>query len=365
MQTLVKFQVPVLTAWNANDLVAFDHPCYAGMPGTVGTRQGNFVLQNADLLVSLGCRMNIRMTGYTHFDFAKNASIVAVDIDANELKKPTLRIDLPICADAKEFLEALLETGAEPQEAHEPWRAWCRNLAEEYPVVLPEYHGESGPVNPYVFIGQLFEQLDGNARIVTGNGSACVVTFQAAKVKQGQRMFTNSGCASMGYGLPAAVGAAVASGEPVICIDGDGSIMMNLQELATVAGYGLPVKIFLLNNGGYHSMRQTQRNILKCSFVGLDPASGVYFPDFAKTAEAFGIPYHRIETEGNGEQTIRAVLEAEGPALCEVIVDPEQEFAPKTSSRVLEDGSIVSPSLDDMAPFLPREELEEKGTYRG
>ncbi|MGN1416289.1 MAG: thiamine pyrophosphate-binding protein, partial [Oscillospiraceae bacterium] len=207
---LDKYKIPVVTAWNANDTVAFDSPYYAGMPGTVGTRQGNFAVQNCDLLISLGCRLNIRMIGYNHFDFARNAYKIIVDIDPRELEKPTIRPDMPINADVRDVLRKLNGADYIPVKKHEKWLQWCRGTGRKYPVVLPEYHKAEGSVNPYVLMDILSEQLDENDKIICGNGSACVITFQALRIKQGQRMYTNSGCAAMGYGLPAALGAAAA-----------------------------------------------------------------------------------------------------------------------------------------------------------
>lgn len=351
-----KMQLPIVTAWNANDVVGADSPYFAGMPGTVGTRGGNFVVQNCDLFLSLGCRLNIRMISYNKRQFAENAYKIVVDIDEKELKKPTIVPDLPIHGDVKQVLGALLQEDYTPVAAHEAWLSWCRTINARYPAALPEYHG-SEKLNPYVFMDQMFDALDKNDTIVCGNGSACVMTFQASKIKQGQRMFTNSGCAAMGYGLPGALGAAVAKKDGrVICVDGDGSIMMNIQELATVALHKQNMKIILLNNAGYHSIRQTQTNIFQPPLIGVGPESGVGFPDFAKLADAFGIPYRRIDNEASAPATLAELLAVEGPVLCEVVVDETQNFAPKLSSKVLPDGKIVSPKLDDMFPFLPEEE---------
>lgn len=356
---LDKLHIPVVTAWNAGDTVAFDNPHFAGMPGTVGTRPGNFAVQNCDLLLSLGCRLNIRMIGYNRFDFAKNAYKIIVDIDEKELKKPTVKADMPIHADVRDLLRALLSEDYEVPAAHGAWLSWCRELVARFPATLPEYkNGGNGALNPYVCLDTLFDAFDKNERIICGNGSACVITFQAAKIKEGQRMFTNSGCAAMGYGLPAALGVAVADNtRRTVCIDGDGSIMMNLQELATIAHNKLNVKIMLLNNNGYHSIRQTQANLFQPPFIGIDADSGVGFPDFSLIARAFGIGYYRADSEKNCADTVKAALEGDGACICELIVDPTQNFAPKSSSKVLPDGRIVSPSLDDMAPFLDREEF--------
>lgn len=361
LKVIEKLQIPVVTAWNANDTVAFDNPYFVGMPGTVGTRPGNFAVQNCDLLLSLGCRLNIRMIGYNHYDFAKNAYKIIVDIDPKELIKPTIKPDMPINANVKDVLTAILDREYTPASQHVKWVNWCRNLVERYPATIAEYHNSNEMViNPYVFVDRLFETLGNDDRIICGNGSACVITFQACKIKQGQRMFTNSGCAAMGYGFPAAVGVAVADNtRKTICIDGDGSIMMNIQEMATVAHNRLNIKTFILNNNGYHSIRQTQTNLFKPPFIGVDSESGIGFPNFNKLAEAFGIQYYSICNEKTCKEVINQVLNCEGPCVCEIMVDPAQNFAPKSASRVLPDGRIVSPSLDDMAPFLDREEFSK------
>ncbi len=359
---LDKLEIPVVVAWNANDTVPFDHPLFAGMPGTVGTRAGNFAVQNCDLLLSLGCRLNIRMIGYNRLDFAKNAYQIIVDIDENELKKPTVRADMPVLADVRELLLALLRAPYEKSPRHAAWVAWCRQLQHEYPVALPAYqNGGNGALNPYTFLDFLFLRLTARDRIVCANGSACVMTFQAAKIKAGQRLFTNSGCAAMGYGLPAAVGVAVAENTyRTVCIEGDGSIMMSLHELATVAHNDLDVKIFLLNNNGYHSIRQTQRNLFEGRFVGLDSESGVGFPDFSLIARAFGIGYYRITDEAEQADVTARALGERGACLVEVFVDPSQDFAPKCAAKRLPDGRLTSPSLDDMSPFLSRAEYAAK-----
>lgn len=356
---LDKYQLPVITAWNANDTVAYDNPYYVGMPGTVGMRSGNFAVQNSDLLISLGCRMNIRMIGYTHHDFAKNAFKAIVDVDARELIKPTVQVDLPIHANVSQFLDKMLEQEYEPKGEHTKWIKWCKDLLFRFPTVKSEYHS-NGLINPYIFIDKLFAHLTPSDRIVCGNGAACVITFQAGKIKQGQRMFTNSGCAAMGYGVPAAVGVAVSDNSwRTVCVDGDGSVMMNIQELATVAYNKLNMKLFILNNNGYLSIRQTQRNLFQPPFIGIDSESGVGFPDFGKLADAFGIKYFRIYRENHTNGILEEVLNCEGPCICEAVVDPNQNFEPKSSSRVLPNGRIVSPSLDDMAPFLDREEFDK------
>lgn len=361
LRLLDKLRIPVIVDWHSNDVLASDSPYYVGMPGTMGTRSGNFALQNCDLLLSLGSRHGIRTIGYNHFEFAKNAYKIIVDIDANELAKPTIYPDMPVHAKIKELISKLSARDYTAPGKHGKWLKWCRDIQEKYPVVLPEYHDTEGRINPYVFIDKLFEKLPNDEKIACANGSASVITFQAAGFKQGQRMIANSGCASMGYGLPAAVGMAVFDNtKRTLCIDGDGSIMMNLQELATVARNRLNIKIILINNNGYLSIKQTQRNLFKAPpFIGTDSSCGVDFPDFKILAQAFGLNYYCIETETEANEILDKLLNENGACICEVKVDPEQNFVPKSSSRTLPDGRIVSPSLDDMAPFLERSEFEK------
>lgn len=353
-------KIPVVLAWNANDLLWEENSYFAGMPGTVGTRGGNFVVQNADLLIVLGCRMNLRIISYNKLQFAKDAYKIMVDIDKNELYKPTIKIDMPIHADVKDVCRSLANCVEEEVGNHSEWLAWCRNINKRYPAVLPEYSKVSKPMNPYPFIRKVSEQLGDRDVITCGNGAACVQTFQAFHVKKGERIFTNSGSAAMGYGYPAAIGAAVAlKGERVVCFDGDGSFMMNVQELATAAYNKLNIKLFLLNNNGYHSIRQTQTNLFHGRpYIGIDSTSGVGFPDFEKLADAFGVKYVRIDSLDDADEKITEVLKAEGPVFCEAIVDPKQNFEPKLSSKVMPDGTITSAECDDMSPFLPKEEYQ-------
>lgn len=364
LDLIQKLKIPTVVAWNSNDLIAFDHPYFVGMPGTIGTRPGNLAVQCCDLLINIGCRLNIRMIGYNHWDFAKDAFKIMVDIDPAELTKPTLNADIAVNADAGDFIEKLLSHEYSPVEAHQGWMKKCKELLKHFPVVLSEYHHTSAPINPYVFMEMLFDKLNCDDKIICGNGSACVITFQACKIKEGQRMFTNSGCASMGYGLPAALGAAVADNRNrTICLDGDGSIMMNMQELATIAYNNLNVKIFLLNNNGYHSIRQTQANMFQSEFVGIDSQSGIGFPDFKLLSAAFGLQYFTLDSEENCGEVLDKALSGDAPCICEVVVDPKQNFSPKSSSKILPDGKIISSSIDDMYPFIDRDEYEHIHKY--
>jgi len=361
LQLLDHWRVPIATAWNAHDLVWNEHPLFAGRPGSLGDRAGNFAVQNSDFLLVLGSRLNVRQVSYNWKSFARGAFKVMVDIDAAELRKPTVKPDLPVHADAGEFIDTLLAMPPiESTPVRETWIRQCYTWRQRYPTVLPEYRQDAQGVNPYCFAAELFAQLKEGQVIVCGDGTACVTTFQAAFLKRGQRLFTNSGCASMGYDLPGAIGACVAAnGSPVVCLAGDGSIQMNLQELQTIVTHQLPVKIFLLNNRGYHSIRQTQQNFFPDNIVGCGEESGLGFPDFEKLAKAFGLFYRKAGQHGELESAIAGSLASAGPCLCEISLDLRQQFAPKTSSRRLPDGRIVSPPLEDLAPFLDRDELRK------
>lgn len=360
LELIEKLGIPVVTGWNAHDVLWNDHPLYCGRPGTVGDRGGNMVTQSADLLLVLGSRLNIRQVSYNWKSFAREAYKIWVDIDPVELAKPTVTPDMPVVADLAELIPALLARPyAGPTEAHSEWLDWSRERGKRFPTVLPEYRDHGPSIHPYVAMDELFAQLGEDDVVVTGNGSACVVSFQAADLRQGQRLWTNSGCATMGYDLPAAIGVwAATNGEKrIIAIAGDGSIMMNIQELQTIAGYDMPVKIFLVNNSGYVSIFQTHRNFFNGVEVGGGPKSNVTFPDFGKVATAFGFHYFRAESHNDLPGAIAAALAADGPVLCELIIDEHVSFAPKLGAKAHPDGRITSPALEDLSPFLPREVL--------
>jgi acetolactate synthase-1/2/3 large subunit len=351
--------VPVTTGWT-HDLIASDDPLFCGRPGTIGTRPGNFAVQNSDVLLILGSRLNLRQTGYALKSFARAAHKIWVDVDPAELARPTIRPETAIVADARAFLAEMklqMETSHWDGTQFAGWLTWCQARVKRYPPVSPHQRVFNGKINPYHFMETLFDQLDSNDVVVTGNATACIVAFQTAKLKLGQRLFSNSGSASMGYDLPAAIGAAVAHGGRVICLAGDGSLQLNIQEFQTLAHYGLPVKIIVLNNEGYLSIRTSQKNFFGDT-VGEGPQSGVSFPDYVKLASAYGIPACRIE-KADFVPDLRAALDSAGPTLCDVSLDPSQGFEPRQSSRQLPDGRIISAPLDDLFPFLDRDELRE------
>ena len=353
--------IPTVSGWNAHDTVPNDHPCYAGRPGTVGDRAGNFTVQNADLLIVLGSRLNIRQVSYNHINFAKNAYKIHVDVDQAELDKPTLHTDYKIRADLRTFIPEMLAMTEDYIQipAHKNYLDWCKDRVYRYPVTLPEYQHTDKFLNPYKFINDFAQELTEGDITVTANGSACVIPFQTSVIKRNQRLYTNSGDASMGYDLPAAIGAAFANpGQRIICIAGDGSIMMNLQELQTIAGYRLPIKIILLNNFGYLSIKQTQQNYFSDNVFGTSPDDGVTLPNFERVATAFDITSVKIQTMADWEQ-YKFLMNTPDPVLFEIMVDPGQVFSPKLAAKKLEDGSMLAPSLENMSPFLPDEEMAD------
>lgn len=347
--------IPVATAWT-HDLIPSDHPLFAGRPGTIGTRAGNFCLQAADFLVVIGSRLNLRQISYNWARFSPDAFIAQVDIDTAELAKPFVRPALGIVADARCFLRTLaMRATAVRLPDFGDWARWCHGLQARYPV--RQAHQTLAPdLNPYAVVDQIFAQLRDDDIIVCGNASACILPFQVGRLRAGQRMFSNSGSASMGYDLPAAIGAALGGGgRRVICFAGDGSLQMNIQELQTLKTLGVPVLIIVLANGGYLSIRQTHENFFG-RVVGATPESGVEFPDYSKIAAAYGLAAARISSPAD-LPALETMLTRNGPALIQIDVDPQQPFEPRIKSRMLEDGTFATPELDDMFPFLPAEEL--------
>jgi acetolactate synthase I/II/III large subunit len=358
LELIDKLRIPVVTAWNAHDVLWDDHPLYCGRPGTVGDRGGNFVAQKSDMLLILGCRLNIRQISYNWENFAPNAFKIMVDIDPGELLKPTLSINMPICADVKDVIKGINNRLKNSIDSHKKWLDWGKSVNHKFPVCLDRYYEKASPINPYVFMKELFCCLDEGDAVVASNGSACVCSFQAAILKRDQRLFTNSGCASMGYGLPASLGVAVErKGKRVICLEGDGSIQMNIQELQTIVHNKLNIKIFWLNNDGYHSIRQTQTNLFSPPMCGVSADNGVSFPEAERIAYAYRIPFRKIVSVTDIKQKIVESLTIDGPVIIEAVIDPEQFFEPKLSSKRLPNGSMISPPLEDMFPFLSEEEM--------
>ncbi len=356
-----KLNIPVAVAWDASDLMPYDNELFVGIPGLLGDRAGNWAVQNADLVLSVGCRLSCRQVGYNVKSWAREAYVIMVDIDKYELIKPSIHVELPIHADAKEFLQVLDEAIETKLTGHEDWTRICQGWKKNYPVVSEKHYSGEGLTNAYCFLNEVSRRAAEDQFIVLGNGTveACL---HAIHIKNNTRLISNSGAASMGYDLPAAIGCCFAIGKKdTICLTGDGSIQMNLQELQTIVFHKLPIKIFVVNNQGYHSMRQTEGNLFpEYTKVGIGPESGdLSFPEMKKIAAAYGIPYMSASCNKEIPDVVDRMLAAEGYAMCEIFVDINQKFEPKSATKKLPDGTLVSPPLEDLAPFLPREELEK------
>jgi acetolactate synthase-1/2/3 large subunit len=376
LRVIEKLGVPVVTGWNSQDCIWDTHPLYTGRGGGMGDRAGNFAIQNSDLVLSLGSRLSIRQVGYNYKTWAREAFVIVNDIDEEELKKPSIHADMRIHADVKELLTVLEEVLDSEFQSEEQapffkggkgidtltWNETCSMWKEAYPVVLPKHYEqeEQELTNVYAFVKELGNKLKEDQITVVGNGSACVVGGHACVIKKGQRFITNSAVASMGYDLPAAIGTCMThSSEDIILITGDGSLQMNIQELQTIIHHKMPIKIFLINNGGYHSIRQTQKNFFGEPLVGVgDDSRDLSFPDMEKLSAAYGYPYVSIHHNSELDQKIDTVLSMEGPVICDIFVSREQNFEPKSSAKRLPDGTMASPPLEDLSPFLSEEEME-------
>lgn len=388
MEVVRMLGIPVVTGWNSQDCMCDENPLYVGRGGGMGDRPGNFAVQNSDLVFSVGSRLSIRQVGYNYTTWAREAYVIVNDIDCEELKKPSVHADLRVHADAKDLLETMAEVLKEEYADAIPvfdggaglsgmtWNETCQMWKKTYPVVLPKHMeaDDTKEANVYALIQELSSRLKENQITVVGNGSACVVGGHAQIIKKGQRFITNSAIASMGYDLPAAIGACMAAWDPeyvkkdgrpedIILVTGDGSIQMNLQELQTIIHHKMPMKIFLINNGGYHSIRQTQKNFFGEPLVGIGVDSGLHgndlsFPEMEKLAAAYGYPYVAAHHNGELAAAIEETLAMEGPVICEVFVTKDQNFEPKSSAKRLPDGTMVSPPLEDLSPFLPEEEMD-------
>lgn len=377
-----KLNIPVVTGWDSIDTIYDAHPLYVGRGGIMGDRAGNFAVQNSDLVLSIGSRLSIRQVGYNWTTWARAAYVIMNDIDADELKKPTLHVDMPVWGDAKDLLEKLDKLIDEDSKVFNEafWLERCSKWKKDYPVVLPRHYEDKNHTNVYAFIKELSERTAEKQITVVGNGSACVVGSHGYVIKKDCRFIINSAIASMGYDLPAAIGACVAEFgnsalhgradslaqeaeentgiKDIILVTGDGSIQMNLQELQTIIHHRMPIKIFVINNEGYHSIRQTQTNLFNKNFVGIGPQSrDLSFPSLEKLAYAYGYPYYSCDGNEFLSKAIEDTLAVRGPVICEIFVSTEQNFEPKSATRKLPDGTLESPPLEDLGPFLDREEF--------
>ena len=351
--------IPTQTTWIAADLLEYSHPLYFGRPGTVAARGANFTIQNSDLVIAIGARMDFSITGFNRKQFARGAKIVVVDIDKAEIEKLGDMPDCAIISDAKEFIQRLSAVcdKIRPPD-YSSWIARCAEWKQRYPVVLPSFHEQTGYANTYVFTEILCEELVESDMVIPGSSGASIDTFWlSAKLKKGQRAVPTGGLGAMGYGLPAAIGGCIGSGgRRTIAVDGDGGFMLNMQELEVVKRLNLPIKFFVLNNNGYASIRASQNGYFNVA-IGCDSTSGLTLPDIGRLVNAFEIPSFRISDQADLRDSIRAVLGTDGPAICEVMVQPDQAIGPRVTSKLGKDGSMVSSPLEDLSPFLEREEF--------
>lgn len=361
-----KLQIPIVTAISGSDIIWYNHPLCYGKPGICGDRIGNIMVQNSDLLIIMGTRLSIRQVSYAYDLLAPKAYKVMIDADVAEMEKPTLSIDMKIHANLSEFIDKLtIASSSFITPGFEHWRNWGHTLERKLPTVFDDNPDMPGYANSYKFADELFKQLEFGDVVVTGNGTAYTCTYQAMKVKKGVRVFANQGCASMGYGLPAAIGACVSNTRgKTICITGDGSVQMNIQELQTLMSYKLPLKVFVLENESYLAIKTTQTSFFQGHFTGSDPASGVTCPDMQKIAAAYGIPFYRVSDNETLKSVIEKTLNTAGPVVCEVKMHPMQTLFPKSASFMDEKtGKMSSAPLEKMAPFMD-EDLQGECVYK-
>jgi acetolactate synthase-1/2/3 large subunit len=362
LQLIDKTKIPVLLTWKALDFLPENHELFVGRPGGVASRGANFNQQNSDLIICLGARLDHGQIAYQSKFFAHNAKKIIVDVDVNEIHKLGIDIEYKVDLDCKIFLNELLTKINEIDIDTSKWLTHCKKTYEKYPICLPEYYKQKDFVNNYVFIEELSKHLPENSLIVPGSSGACSeVTMQAIKIKPGTRIFNSEGLGSMGFGIPAAIGACLAADkQETICIDGDGGFVMNMQELELVNRYKLPIKFFVLNNDGYGSIKTTQTNHFGGRLVASDPSSGLTLPDISKIADAFDIPHVKIFDNDMLCHLMEKILNTEGPLMIEVMIDPNHRTAPKASVYKTKDGLFATRPMEDLAPFLSREEFESE-----
>ena len=362
LEKLVKqLNIPFLLTWKSIDMVDYDNDNYFGCPGGMGHRYANFILQNCDCLLILGSRLDCSLTAFNHENFAPRARKIMVDIDETEINKMKMPLEVKFVADVKAVLLELTKQEYNIASAErEDWLKYCQTMKNKYPVVLPEYHQEQEYINTYLFVEELCKQLDENDVIVPeSSGGAGEITYQALKVKKGQKIKNAAGLGSMGFGLPYALGACIANDKQrTILINGDGAFQLNIQELATIVQQNLPIKIFIWNNSGYASIMGTQRNFFEGNYVASNNESKLYLPDIVAVAKAYGLKTFKLDAISEIEETIKNVLNTEGTVLCEVKVSPTQITSPRVQAMKLPNGNMISKPLEDMWPYLPEDEVK-------
>lgn len=354
---ITKLQIPIVSPTCVADIMPLNNDLYFQNFGIVGGRTGNFLVQNADVIFAMGCRLSFNQIGFNYQCFAPQAYIVDVDVDAEELKKPTLHIDMPIHADLNDFLRATDGLLNKPWKRKTKWFKYANELKEKFSLDR-QIHCQGG-VNPYVFIKKLMDALPDDGVVVTGNSSGSAFALHYGIPKKNQRLFGNRNCGSMGYDLPAAIGAAVAHKKMVVCLTGDGSLQMNLQELQTMIHYNIPIKLIVYCNNGYMGIVRTQRKFFDSRLTGCTAETGIDFPDLKKLSDAFGIPYTRIDENEEIDKVLPDFLNQPGYGICELKEDSSQGPAFKTTSQKLDSGEIVSAPLDRLEPALSEEEYKK------
>jgi acetolactate synthase-1/2/3 large subunit len=351
--------MPVVTSWNGIDLIWDDHPLALGRFGFYGPRGGNFAVANADLLLSVGSRLDLKQVGNRGKTFARSAKKIVVDVDRWELTKGLITIDLPIQADAGRFLHELeTQAATRPRPDRTAWIERCRGWNMRYPVIQPKDREQTGSVHSCVFIEALCRELNDHDIVVLDMGTSLISGMQTFRVKRGQRIFSSTGLAAMGYALPAAIGAWLADSEQrVICLTNDGCLQMAIQELQTVVHLKAPIKIFLFNNNGYLTIRMTQRGYMGGRFVGSGPESGVTAPDFMKVAHAYGLATESIRNHDELEKKIRSVFDTPGPVLCDIAMAEDQALEPRLVGHKTGKGQYIDDPLEKMWPYLPDDEF--------
>lgn len=353
-----KLKIPVMTTWNGIDNIWEEHPLYMGRPGAIGQRSANFIIQNCDLLITIGTRLASLQTGFNYDDYARNAKIVMVDIDQAELDKKKIHPEVKICMDAKCFLKQMIEIHFETNN-YDNWIERCRLIIKKFPNLNPDWLNKEY-VNSYYLVDSISRQMTKDDIYCGGRAGTCVDTIiQAFKVKEGQRVIATKGLSSMGYGIPAAIGAAVAyPGHQIICNNGDGGFVMNIQELATIAKYHLPIKFFVLNNNGYATIVATQTNVFNKHFVGCTADSGLCCGNIIEVAKAYGMETFTISSNNEIDNVVHAVLKSSNPVVCDVKVSITQKIEPRQASFKNKEGQMQSRVLEDMKPLLETKVIE-------
>ncbi len=360
LQLAKSLNIPILTTWKTIDLAEEKNPLFVGRPGSIASRGANFNLQNSDLFISIGARMDLPQTAFNHRNFAKNAKKIIVDIDEKEIDKLDMNIDVKVVCDAKIFINELYKSRKKIVYKDDGWVKFCKDMLNKYPLVTKEYLQLKKYVNSYVLVDILSKEMTKNDILVPGSSGSCSeVTCQSFKVKKRQTVLNNQGLGSMGFGLPASIGACIASGKKrTVCINGDGGFFLNIQELEVVKRLNLPIKFFILNNDGYASIRNMQNNHFNGNYVGSEKTSGLTLPDIQKISKSYGIKSCKIENQNKLDEKIKKILKSKGPYICEVMIDPKQQIQPRVSSKKLKNGSMLSMPIENMYPFLSDKELK-------